>query len=299
MAMASYSIREMSLFSGIKAHTIRIWGKRYNLFSPQRTDSNIRRYSDDDLRLLLNVSLLLSTGHKISKIAELSVSEICSRVNSMDEYQQASLLPGILFESVLHFNESEFSGKIDDTINEKGFEWTYENMLVPFQRKLGLLWQTGAVPSLQVHFASNIIREKIVKHTASLPQSNTGDKSILFFLPDGELHELGLLYFNYIARQEGFNTLYLGQTVPVEALVELKNRSDIAGIVVSITSSMNNENLKAMFAMLRENFPNAGLMVTGLQVELNHGLVPKEVKILKSARSFRVYLGKFKNGKGL
>jgi DNA-binding transcriptional MerR regulator len=290
--MAIYSIKEMSILSGVKPHTIRIWEKRYNLFSPQRTDTNIRRYNDDDLKLILNVSLLLSMGYKISRIAKLSDVEIRSIMLKGRGNVQTLPFPETLFNSAMEINELEFSRKIEETISERGFEWTFENMLVPFQKRMGLLWQAGTVTPAQEHFASNIIRNKIIKQTDSLPNPNDQISSVLFFLPEGELHEMGLLYFNYIARKEGLNTVYLGQTVPLNNILEFKTQKDFLGIFTTITISISREEIASMIGALKQNFPNSRLMATGLQIELDPSLLPKGVEIIKSAQQFKSYLKK-------
>ncbi len=290
--MATYSIKEMSILSGVKPHTIRIWEKRYNLFSPQRTDTNIRRYNDDDLKLMLNVSLLLSMGYKISRIAKLSDVEIRSIIQKENSHTLTPPLPETLFNSAMEINEIEFSRKIEETISARGFEWTFENMLVPFQKRMGLLWQAGTITPAQEHFASNIIRDKIIKHTNSLPDPISGNSSILFFLPEGEFHEIGLLYFNYIARKEGLNSVYLGQTVPLNDILDLKGKKDFAGVFTTITISISREEIASMFGAIRKNFPNAKIMATGLQLEFDPSLLPKGVEMVRSSSQFKEYLKK-------
>ena len=78
----SFSIKNLEHLSGIKAHTIRIWEKRYNLFEPERTETNIRLYNLDSLQKLLNVSMLYKNGFKISKIARMEVNEIKDKVHT-------------------------------------------------------------------------------------------------------------------------------------------------------------------------------------------------------------------------
>lgn len=248
--MATYSIKELSLLSGIKAHTIRIWEKRYGVFSPDRTDTNIRRYSDSDLRLSLNIVLLQNMGYKISRIARLSTEEISELVSKGSQYTSSSLVPESLFMHAINLEQNQFDQRIKETIAKKGLEWTFENMFVPFQKRMGLLWQAGTISPAQEHFSSNILRDILITSSLQLTPIKRRSEKILFFLPEGELHELGLLYFNYVARKDGFKTLYLGQNVPTDDVVEIAQKKGVTHLFTSVTLKMADEFVSNLFEHL-------------------------------------------------
>jgi DNA-binding transcriptional MerR regulator len=288
--MATYSIKEMSLLSGVKPHTIRIWEKRYTLFAPQRTSTNIRRYTDSDLKLLLNISLLLSMGYKISKIANLSEKELISIVTKGNQHIQPPPIPEILFNALISLNRDALTLKIDETIKSRGFEWTFENLIIPFMRRVGLLWQAGTITTVQEHFVTNIIREKLIALIHALPKPGKTKATVLFFLPEGEFHEIGLLYHYLIARQDGLNTIYLGQTVPLVDIVSVKPLINVDFIFTSITMPFKREAVKLFFDTLKKEFPKTTIMAIGFQVESNSAMIPKSVEIIKSAQQMRTLM---------
>lgn len=285
--MATYSIKELSLFCGIKAHTIRVWEKRYNLFSPERTQTNIRRYSDEDLKLALNIKLLQSMGYKISRIARMPKEEVVQIVKSGNEHISPPSLPESLFIAAKNLDSELFSQKINESIEEKGVEWTYEKLIVPFQMRMGLLWQAGAISPAQEHFASNILRNLLIEKVTRLGSNKRHGEKMIFFLPEGELHELSLLYFNYIAKNEGINTYYLGQSVPTSDVLEVARNNNVFNFFTTITLPIDDDNLSLMFNQLLSSNKNVNLFATGSQVEQLTDKLPKRIIRVSSASGFR------------
>ncbi|TFH33129.1 MAG: MerR family transcriptional regulator, partial [Bacteroidia bacterium] len=221
--MSAYSIKDLERLSGIKAHTIRIWEKRYSLFEPSRTGTNRRLYSDEDLRKIINVGLLTRHGIKISHISRLTGTELdekaafLGRENSFTENHIDSLVI-----AMIDLNEDEVNDIIMKSVMNTGFEETFENKVFPFLRKIGILWQTGSVNPAQEHFITNILRKRIIIATDSLPRSRGETlKRVLLFLPDSELHDLGLLYYSYLVKKNGNEMIYLGQMMPLDSLDQL------------------------------------------------------------------------------
>ena len=285
--MAIYSIKEIALLSGIKAHTIRIWEKRYNMFSPARTDTNIRRYSDEDLKLSLNIALLLNMGYKISRIARMSNEDRASIVSKGNQYTSPPPVPESLFIAAMNLDKDAFSSKINETIESKGLEWTFENLIVPFQKRMGLLWQAGTVTPAQEHFSSNLLREVLINAAISVASNSKKSKKILFFLPEGEFHEIGLLYFNFVASREGYQTVYLGQNVPINDLAEVATKQEIDVLFTSFTISIPQEDFQNIFNSLIQSLPKVHIFATGQMVEQSANTVPSKVTKVSSAQQFR------------
>jgi len=266
-----FSIKDLERLSGIKAHTIRIWEQRYNLLHPHRTDTNIRYYSNDDLKLILNVSLLNNHGLKISKIAGLNSSSISQEVSKitnsiLSENDQMNHL----IVSLIEMDEDKFEQIINKSVERIGFRDTVLQLIYPFLEKIGVMWQTNTINPAQEHFISNLIRQKFIiaidkQKTALKP---TG-KKVLLFLPEGELHEMSLLFYNYIVREQGHKSYYLGQSVPFEDLKKIAQIIHPDVVVSVITGSMKVSTPKELAAQLSETFSESIIYLSGYQL-LHH-----------------------------
>ncbi|WP_053056731.1 MerR family transcriptional regulator [Tenacibaculum mesophilum] len=215
-----FTIKDLENISGIKAHTIRIWEKRYNLLSPERTDTNIRYYSSENLQKLLNVVLLNKNSIKISKIAEMSDDTIVLKARELafkmavnDEAVNSFKLAMFQFDKIL------FNNAYNRLLKTKTFREVFKDVFIPFLNHVGLLWQTDTLLPAHEHFISNLIIQKIQINIEKLEYvSNNSDTSYVLFLPENEIHELGLMYLNYELILRGYNTIYLGQSLPLDNL---------------------------------------------------------------------------------
>jgi DNA-binding transcriptional MerR regulator len=201
--MNSFTIKDLESLSGIKAHTIRIWEQRYSFLKPQRTDTNIRVYSCDELKILLNVALLNKYGFKISHIDKLNDNEINQKLVSLTDVQaQQEKMVNDLIGNMIDMDIDLFETTLDKYIRAKGIERTIHQLIFPFLERIGILWQTNHINPAQEHLVSNIIRQKLIvgiDHATPMIASN---KTILLFLPEGEHHELGLLYMYYLLKEK-------------------------------------------------------------------------------------------------
>ncbi|MEX0883706.1 MAG: MerR family transcriptional regulator, partial [Cyclobacteriaceae bacterium] len=201
--MKYYSIKDLEQLSGIKAHTLRIWEQRYKILKPKRTETNIRYYDDDDLKLILNVALLNDNGFKISKIAKLNMEDIKSEILKLTErsFKFDDQIHALII-AMVELDEERFEKIISTNILKIGFELTMINIIYPFLSKIGILWQTGSIHPGQEHFISNLVRQKLI--VAIDGQMYTGGgKKFLLFLPEGELHEISLLFSSYLLKSNG------------------------------------------------------------------------------------------------
>jgi len=214
--VAQYSIKELENLSGIKAHTIRIWEQRYGILNPKRTETNIRFYDDSDLKNILNISLLNEHGYKISKIAKMSEEQITEEVLRLTQQSvpYTQQLNAMLL-AMIQMDEQKFDKLLTTAILQQGLEKTMIEVVSPFLVKTGILWQIGSINPAQEHFVSNIIRQKLFVAIDGqlIPDQNTAARFLLY-LPEGELHEIGLLFSNYIIRSRGKHVMYLGQNLP-------------------------------------------------------------------------------------
>ena len=218
--MESYQIHQLEQMTGIKAHTIRIWEKRYGIIAPNRTDTNRRSYNEHQVRKLLNVSTLLSRGQKISKIASFTEDEL-NDIVAHDE--QTGIIDNVcagyindLVKCMLDFNEAAFEKIFSAATTRFGIYDTMMNVAYPFLKKVGILWNVSKTVPVQEHFASCIIKRKLMSAIDGLMPPTKKTKKFLLFLPPDEWHEVGLLFANYIIRSKGYETVYFGQSVPIE-----------------------------------------------------------------------------------
>jgi DNA-binding transcriptional MerR regulator len=224
-----FSIKDLENLSGIKAHTIRIWEKRYNVLQPMRSDTNIRNYDLQSLQKLLNVVLLNDYGYKISRIAEhssekieLLVREIISEKSTKNHAINAFKMAMINFDQALFFNT------YNSLLSEKSFRDVFYEVVIPLMQEIGLLWQAGTITPAQEHFITFLIKQKLLLNTEKLQilEPTKTDKVFVLYLPENEIHELGLMYLNYEILLNGYKTIYLGESVPVESLKDMKKYFD-------------------------------------------------------------------------
>lgn len=220
----NFSIKDLENLTGIKAHTIRIWEKRYNLLSPNRSDTNIRNYSLASLQKLLNISFLYNNGYKISKIANLSesdipikVREIASRAKVEDHAINAFKLSMLNFDQVLFYNT------YNNLIEHKSFKKVFYDVFLPLLNEIGLLWQTDTITPAHEHFLTSHIKQKILINIERLQilEPKPESKTFILYLPDNEVHDIGLLFINYELRSKGYHTIFLGESVPMASLVSV------------------------------------------------------------------------------
>ncbi len=266
--MSNYSIRDLEQLSGIKAHTLRIWEQRYNIIQPKRTDTNIRLYDDQDLKLVLNISLLKDHGHKISEISKLSLEEMSQIVMAISD-QKLSYPDQIhaLTISMIDLEEERFEKIISTNFLQNGFENTMTHIIYPFLNRIGTLWVTGSIGPAQEHFISNLIRQKIiVAIDGQVIKYSPNSKKFILYLPEGELHEMGLLFASYIIRSRHHKVIYLGQTLPFNELIFAYDVHKPDYIFSAITSAPANDEIQPYVDRLSQQFPDTKILLTGYQV---------------------------------
>ncbi len=268
----SFSIRDMENLSGIKAHTIRIWEKRYDLFQPERTDTNIRTYSLSSLQKLLNITLLYNNGYKISKIAKIEEKEIPEVVKklSINKNKEDSAINAFKL-AMVNFDQSLFSRTYDTLLNEKSFSEVFYEVFIPLLTELGLLWQTDTISPSHEHFITNLIKQKIYAETEKLQLTKPiKEKIFALFLPENEIHEIGLLYLNYEIVNKGYKSIYLGQTMPIDSLTDLIKYFDTVNFISYLTVSPTKEKITKYideFSEILKKSPESNLWLLGYQIK--------------------------------
>ncbi|GLB50485.1 MerR family transcriptional regulator [Neptunitalea lumnitzerae] len=242
-----FSIKDLENLSGIKAHTIRIWEKRYNLLSPERTDTNIRNYNLKSLQKLLNITLLYNNGFKISKIADFSEEKIIALAKQLvSENSIQSQAINAFKLAMVNFDQSLFLNTYTSLLNYKTFSEIFYDVFIPLLHELGLLWQTDTITPAHEHFIANLIKQKILINTEKVQLSSPTKTTQVFvlFLPENEIHEIGLLFLNYEILLRGYQSIYLGPNMPLDSLKELTSYYDAITFVSYFTVAPNNEKVE-------------------------------------------------------
>ena len=281
--MGQYSIKELEQLSGIKAHTIRIWEKRHKIIEPSRTATNIRYYSDLHLKKIINVSLLNTYGIKISKIADMSLDDVNKKVLEISELQNDK---GVHIDqmviAMIDMEEELFEKILNNLILRFGFEKTITEIIYPFLEKIGILWQTQNITPAHEHFISNLIRQKIIVAIDGLPIPPKTSKKILLFLPEGEMHEMGLLFYHFLIRKSGYRTYYLGQNVPHEDLISVYKVHQPDFMLTSITSNLS-ISIERYLERLANDFGQTKILASGYQVQKFNGCKKGNIQTFSTA----------------
>ena len=291
-----FQIRDLEEFSGVKAHTIRIWEKRYGLLEPARTDTNIRTYGINDLRTILNVAYLNRQGHKISRIASLDPAAREKLVNetALAEKSGEGTLTSLKM-AMLGFDEVLFDNVEGKYREANGFDRVVEDLYLPLLEHIGVLWQTSAICPAHEHFISNIIRHKLIAAASAIPlRSVPRTTTYILFLPPDELHELSLLYVNLLLRRESHRTIYLGQSVPIEDLRQLSGTPIQHHIfITSLTSFPALPELERMINELATMLPadhNSIWLAGRRTAELDPAKLPKGVMVFHDLNGLKKLL---------
>ncbi|MFM6995433.1 MAG: MerR family transcriptional regulator [Sediminibacterium sp.] len=281
--MSSYTIKDLEKISGIKAHTIRIWEQRYNFLQPQRTETNIRSYSAEELKVILNVSLLNKYGFKISHIDKMSSEQMEEKIMALNQLDaQKERVVNALIKEMVGLNMVAFERQLDLYIGQKGIEKTINEIIFPYLERVGILWVTNHINPAQEHLATNIVRQKIILGIEKLTPLLNYSKRIVLFMPEGEYHELGILYVHFLLKQKGIYVDYLGANVPMVDLKYLTEVKKIDYLYCHITSPARNFKLDKFFANLATINPEIPIVLSGQLIQEFKGKIASNIHLKRS-----------------
>ena len=286
--MAKYSIRDLEKLSGIKAHTIRIWEKRYGVLEPHRTDTNIRFYDDTHLKHLLNVSLLVNHGHKISHVSKWTSDKISETLvglfNETTEFSNGSVdakLNGMIV-AMMELDEERFVSIFSSSSAEVGLLATIQGLIYPLLQKIGIMWGINEINPAQEHFISNLIRQKLIVSIDQLPIASKNADKYLLFLPEGEFHELGLLVSQYLLRSSGKQTVYLGANVPFEDIAKINRIAKPEFLFTYFTTADTEDSIRKAIASFSLNFESKKILIGGASYLFKGISMPENVEHIAS-----------------
>lgn len=284
-----YFIKDVENITGIKAFTLRIWEQRYGILIPKRTDTNIRYYDEDDLKYMMNIAILNNNGYKISRIAEMSRDEVRRKTLEVGENSgKYDNQIQSLSNAMLSFDEKEFNKILSINILKLGMEETMEQIIFPFLGHVGMLWLSGSIHIAHEHFITNLIRQRLY---VSIDQVNipvaAGAKKFLLFVPDGEMHDLSLLFASYILRVKGQQVIYLGTSTPLDELNKIfaLHKPDV--VFCALTSANQAIPVQVFMNTLSRSWPDTQILLTGGQVLKKKDLrLPPNCRIVRNSAEF-------------
>lgn len=288
--MNAFTIKDIENLTGVKAHTIRIWEQRYNFLKPQRTGTNIRYYSNEELKIILNIALLNRFGFKISYIDKLGIAQIQAKLHELTHPQALHYrLINELITCMIDMDMDSFELILNKNINDYGIDRTIEELIFPFLEKVGLLWITNNINPAQEHLVTNLIRQKILVGIEQSENLFSENKSVLLFLPEGEHHELGLLYVYYLIKNKGIKVFYLGADVPYEDLAFLVDAKKPDYVYSHLTSVAHNFNLEKFILNLQQKIPQMNVVISGSPVQHYSKTIPAQFHLLRSLQEVKKF----------
>ncbi len=289
--MNAFTIKDLENLTGIKAHTIRIWEQRYSFLKPQRTDTNIRYYNNEELKKILNIALLNKYGYKISHIDRMSDTEINDKIISLNNaLAQQERVINDLIQQMVDLNIEAFEANLTEYIRLRGIEKTINQIIFPFMERIGVLWITGHINPAQEHLVSNIIRQKLIVGTETVVSHLKVDQTGLLFLPEGEFHELGLLFIQYLLKSRGISVLYLGANVPIEDVEYIINAKNPDFLYTHLTSVSHGFSFDRFINQASKKFDNIPFIISGRLAISYEKKIPAKMNFKRSLQEVTEFI---------
>jgi DNA-binding transcriptional MerR regulator len=294
--MNAFTIKDLENLTGIKAHTIRIWEQRYSFLNPNRTDTNIRIYSNDELKTVLNIALLNKYGFKISHIDQMSPEELLNKIISLSHVEaQQERIVNEMINCMIDVDFEKFEVILDEHISKRGIEKSIIQIIFPFLERVGILWVTNNINPAQEHLITNIIRQKLILGIESTSSIFSSSKQCVLFLPEGEHHEMGLLYLHYLLKTNGIKVIYLGANVPVKDVEYVCKLKAPDFIYTHLTSVANNFNFEKFLHFISVKVPNQPTIISGHVTTTYKKKVPENVQFKTSLAQVMEFISDLHN----
>jgi DNA-binding transcriptional MerR regulator len=264
--MNIFNIRDIENLTGIKAHTLRVWEKRYGNIMPPTSVGKHRQYDNNDLRHILKISSLYHNGFKISKIANMSAEEIETATLEMDEKTSFEVFITRLIEFSIELNENGFKKLFSELREMMGDENLYHHIVFPFLARIGNLWLNGKVVPVQEHFCSTLIRNELLLSIDQITQKsrfNTSTIKVLLFTPESEFHEIPLLFFNLLLKKLRFHTIYLGTNCTFSVVKDVLAKTKTNTLLVYLITNLGDKNSQLLVDEYTSHFPKEKIIFAG------------------------------------
>jgi len=292
MSNLNYSIKDLENFTQIKAHTIRIWEQRYGLLEPKRSTTNIRYYSEDDLKKILNIKLLYNSGVKISKIASFSSSQLIQEAKTQIQEAEIDNQSEVdkLILLILDFEGRRIRDFLELKLKSSSFESIYESIIIPLLKKLGELWQVNTINITHEHYFSTILRDFVIYQIEAIQTPSKSEKTALLFLHDNEEHEFSLLLYQFILKQHGYICHNFGQKVPVSEIMDTFSQIQPQIVVSTFTAKISQKGFEKVETVLKEMSKKSQVIVSGNQLNKLEANLSKNIQHINSISQLKSLL---------
>ncbi|MCX6206344.1 MAG: MerR family transcriptional regulator [Bacteroidetes bacterium] len=294
--MQYFSIKDIENLTGIKAHTLRIWEKRYNLIISKRKESNHRFFDNEDLKTILRISYLYETEFKISQIAKLSPEAILTYAHidhSNSKSTEAFILQ--LINTIIEYDTIEFERVFKSGIKQYGFERAISEIGYGLLRRIGLLWLTDHLIPAQEHFASNLIKKFLINAIEHLPEvKDKSSKEILLFTPIGEFHEIPLLFARWLFKKNNNRVCYLGANMDLEDIAYCTRKRKITHLFCHLITNLTGKSFEAYTLEILKRFPDQKIIISSSQTK-NLKIDSPDLTTFKSLEEMIEYINNFKS----
>lgn len=272
MSEVQHSIKIAARKSGLTAHVIRVWERRYDAVSPDRTDTNRRRYSEAEIERLTLLRAATHAGHNIGCIAKLPVEKLRelatepTLASSMPTGKGSGATATQTMEAAIGAIERLNSTELEETLGRAavafGQHGLLEKIIAPLAQKVGELWRDGIITAAHEHFASAVIRNYLFQ--SSKPYAANGAAPVLIVgTPAGQLHELGAVMVAAAANDLGWRVIYLGTSLPAVEIAGAAIQHQARAVAMSIVYPDDDPNLTQELYSLRKHLPAEIKLITG------------------------------------
>lgn len=293
--MDSFTIKDLENLSGIKAHTLRVWEQRYDFLKPGRTSTRIRYYNNEELKKILNIALLNKFGFKVSHLNKMDEEGMREQILSLTQPQaQQERIVNELIQNMIDLNMNAFEMTIDDYILARGIEKTITQIIFPYLDRIGILWQTGHINPAQEHLVTNIIRQKLMVGLESVRPNFKINTSVLLFLPEGEHHELGLLFMYFLLKSRGATVIYLGANIPIKDVAYVVNIKKPDYLYVHLTTVGQSFNLEKFLSNMTRQFGSLPIVMSGRLTTTYEKKIKPPVLFKRSFAEVMEFIGSLK-----
>jgi MerR family transcriptional regulator, light-induced transcriptional regulator len=290
--MDAFTIKDLENLTGVKAHTIRIWEQRYSFLKPQRTTTNIRYYNNEELKKILNISLLNKYGYKISHIDRMTLDEMRDKIFTLSNSQaQQERVINLLIQHTIDLNMDSFDEELDDYIRTRGIERAINLIIFPFMERVGMLWMTDHINPAQEHLISNIIRQKLIVGISSAKSLLEVNKTVMLFLPEGEFHELGLLFMQFLLKSRGIRTIYLGSNVPIDDIAYVAKVKSPDYVYCHLTMVSSHFSFDRFMNNLTRKLQGLPIVISGRLTEAYEKKIPNSITFKRSLTEVMDFIG--------
>lgn len=291
--MTLFTIKDLENLSGIKAHTIRMWEQRYSLLKPKRTETNIRFYTSNELRKILSIALLNKCGYKISHINAMNDGERNEKIRSLEQSAtQEECIINNLIHCMLDLDGCTFEKTLNKCIKTHGLEKTITDIIFLYLERTGILWLTSHINPAQEHLVTNIIRQKLITGIDNIRSVEKTQITVLVFLPEGEYHELGLLFIQYLLKAQGISSIYLGCSVPIVDLAYVAKQKRPRYLISHLTTL--NADAAIFIQQILKKIPKTPLIISGKFANENNGLSHRFLHLKKSLAEMKTFIHQLK-----